>query len=647
MERLLYGLALGVGFGLRMGALGVSPLATDEAAGAWLAWMAATGLGGSSVVVEEMRTVFAPTSPLLYSLQSILFWLMGGGDVVARAPAMVAGVGMVLLPWWLRPYLGRGVALLLACLIAVDPWLVAYSRLAQGTILSACFGLLALIGMIHLLLPHSPAPHTLSQRDGAPNRGWLWIAAISGGLLLVSGMNAWNFIPVLLLFGWISGGRLASSPGAGADGAEDVDVDAVAEVEELSATAVRGTSDAPDAFFDRGTAAWALTLLVSAAVLGATGWLARPEALGYISTSMTGWVNQFVSADPVYSWRWVLLRLVVDQPLILPFGLAGLVYLWRGRPAPVSEALPGWTLFLALWTGWGVVLLAVPGRTPFSLLMVGLPLLLAAAHALDGIVRRFQMRVLWRETLVLYSALIVLLVSSLFWAAALVSRTQFDVPLARISLVLGVLAILLVVLFALWVNARQALLAAALFAGCLCFLATLSSSWQLNMVFDRMKPDAFFAEVTDPDVRTLAENVATLSAQRVGDPDQLPLFVEMRGVPDPVLAWYLREMRALSWTPALQVDAEVPTHALLLSLGSALPSQISASYMGDAYALRTTWLPDGWLASAEPDADSPENTGAWMAQWSTRVQPLLRWIFYREVEQLPPSKGVVLWAQPS
>lgn len=623
---MLYALALGAGLGLRLGTLGVQPLSTEEAASSWIAWLAATAV--TDPLAEGVRTVFTPTSPLLYSLQSLFFWLAGGGDAVARAPSMIAGGVMVLLPWWLRPYLGRGVALSLAFLIAVDPWLVAYSRLADGAILSACFGLLTLIGLMHLLVPRTRPP-----RDASMRQGWLWITAIGGGLLAVSGLHAWNFVPVLLLF-W---GVLAWTPRPRSTHSERVDGS-----ESVATNAGVGTSG-----LDGGAMSWALALFAGAAICGATGWLARPEGLGYISTSMTAWVRQFVSAEPVYSPGWVLLRLLVDQPLVIPFGLAGLIYLWSGTPDPVRRYLPRWALFLTLWTLWGVILLAVPGRSPLSLLMLGLPLLFATAHAVDAVVRHFQAGAFWRETSVLYSALTILVVSGIFWAVAVVSRPQFDVPLARISLVLGVLAVLLVVLYALWVNAQQALLAAAFYVGCLWFLATVSSSWQLNVEFDRMQPDGFFADVTDPDVRNLVENISTLSAQRVGDPDQLPLLVEMNGVPDPLLGWYLREMRSLTWTPALTIDAELPANALLISHGGTLSSQISANYMGDAYAVRTVWLPTAWLTNSVPSADSPENVPVWTSQWSARIQPLLRWIFYREIKQLPPSEQVVLWAQPS
>lgn len=67
---------------------------------------------------------------------SLLFeWLSrhgGLGEMVMRAPSLLAGLALIVLfPWLLRSWLGRPERLLTAGLLAVSPLLVFYSRLAR------------------------------------------------------------------------------------------------------------------------------------------------------------------------------------------------------------------------------------------------------------------------------------------------------------------------------------------------------------------------------------------------------------------------------------------------------------------------------------------------------------------------------------
>src|SRR5690349_9950973 len=183
LERLLYGILVLLAIGMRFVALGEQPLNTLEVANAWPAWLTAWAVHAPNTPT--------PTSPLLYSLHTILFWITGGSDALARCLPALAGVAVVWLIWYWREWLGRTTALFAAFLLAVDPWQVAFSRLADGAILSVALGLLTLIGLTHWL-QLSPA--------AAKQARWQSIIAVSAGLLLVSGAQAWSFVPVIGLF---------------------------------------------------------------------------------------------------------------------------------------------------------------------------------------------------------------------------------------------------------------------------------------------------------------------------------------------------------------------------------------------------------------------------------------------------------------
>ena len=91
---------------------------------------------------------------------------------------------------------------------------------------------------------------------------------------------------------------------------------------------------------------------------------------------------------------------------------------------------------------------------------------------------------------------------------------------------------------------------AGIFGGSLLVLTATASAWQLAQVHDMQRPNGLFASVAHPNVRTLRADLATLSAQRVGDELAKPVQVQMGVEPDPLLAWYLRDRRVVDWIPA-------------------------------------------------------------------------------------------------
>ena len=123
----------------------------------------------------------------------------------------------------------------------------------------------------------------------------------------------------------------------------------------------------------------------------------------------------------------------------------------------------------------------------------------------------------------------------------------------------------------------------------------------------------------------------------------------MIGMPDPVLGWYLRDMRNLAWVLAPGThEGQSPPVVITLGEDSAV-DQLAASYMGSRYAMRDHWLP-ATLTAGELTQPATEGLGfgARMQErinvlWSARWRPMLRWMLYREVPVIPPSDHVILW----
>ena len=142
-EQLIYALVFVGALALRVSALGAQPLAPLEAASAWPAWLSAMAVSAPNPP--------QPVSALLGSAQFVLLWLGLASDASMRFLPALVGSALVILPWFWRPWLGRLASLLLAALLAVDPWLVTLSRTADGAIISAFFGLLALSALANHL----------------------------------------------------------------------------------------------------------------------------------------------------------------------------------------------------------------------------------------------------------------------------------------------------------------------------------------------------------------------------------------------------------------------------------------------------------------------------------------------------------------
>ncbi len=582
LERLLYGLLLLAGAGLRLANLGGRPLTPLEASQAWPAWLRA--MGQSAPYPPE------PISPLLFTGQRFLFWLTGGGsDAWARALPALAGLGMVPLAWWLRPWLGRTGALFLALFLALDPWLLALSRTGDSAALSLFLGLLALVALLQLGAKGGETGGT--ARAGS---GWAALLAVALGLLLVSGPLAWSLLPVLALLAWLLGLGLP------------------ARRRLLSLLGLGG----------------------GVAFLAATGWLAHPDGLTTVSRSLGVWLGNIRGADVRYPLSWPFIRLLVDEPLALFLGLAGLVALLRSHPGDLGARsrvpLAGdlaWGRFLALWAAWGLLLLLLPGRNPTGLPVLGLPLLLAGAwlsarllgHGLACLKKQDAQE----DGILVAAALGVLLVTTAI-LTALFSQGALTATFSPRALALYLTLPLLIGFFAWWTGWRLTSQVLSLYLPVILVLLTVHSGWNLGLRGDRVRGTELFAQSTPRDLRFLVADVAQLSAIRARDDREIPLQVQMDGRPDPVLGWHLRRMRNLSWVRVPAVTPEGPVMPLVIATDPLLSGDLlPPRAIGSDYAVRRTWLPTDF----------------------SRLSEFVRWALYREVKTPIPVESVVLWAQ--
>jgi hypothetical protein len=619
VERFLYGIALVLGLWLRVWMLGAYPLSPWEASNSWPAWLAANAL---SVVDAPL-----PNSALYYGLQWLLFGIGVNSDGGARFISAIAGAALIVLPWWWRPFLGRRVALIFAWLLALDPWLLEFSRLADGSSLALLCGMVTLVGVTRVAMGGS-ASKAMPRSDQ-----WQRITAAAVGLLLVSGPMGWNFLPVVAWWGWLLRQELAAA-----------------------------------GLWNQRWLPW----VGGAVILGATAGLLRLEGVSWIASGVTVWLSQFdgnrggallPQLTGGYDLGWPWLRLWVDAAPILLMGVGGLVVValrfWDNQVRPATDASIS-RLVLPLcagWLLWGIVLFLLPGRSPLALPMVGVPLALLSAYWLDMLIASTPRDLDWREAGAVVITLLILLVSGIFWLIALLANPSFDPVLAQATLVIFGLGLAILVAFALWANRRDAAWVTATFLVVVLSLVYVRSGWRLNFANMLIQPTGWQAIIAHPEVRLLAEDMETLSAHQAGDPHELPVQVQMSAYvsandqvvparPDPVLGWELRNMRSLSWvtSPSVKSD-ELPLPLVVTpvsSEGDAVQLDLPSNYAGSVYHVDTWWLPQS-LAEENP-APSGEGAGNFVQLWTARLQPWWRWTVYGETTQAPRNRDVILWA---
>lgn len=549
---------------LRLGS--TTPLNPLEAGQAWTAWADTFGQGA---LLGQGNLLTAPApSPLLYTVQRFLFWLTeGGSDGWARFLPALAGGLLVLLPWLLRDTLGRPTALALALLIAVDPWLLTFSRTGDGAILSIGLGLLLFAVFTH------------PQRVSSGARPWL---AGGIGLFLISGPLAWLLVPVL-----------------------------------AGAIRLFGVQTLWPA--ERPERARLLTVAGVTILAGATGFLSHWDGLGNISASLSVALAS-LTTDAGYPLGWGFVRLAVDQPLLLLIGGAGLIAFWL-RPAGDGLGDGRWRLLLTGWLVWGVFLLFLPGRNPAALLLLGLPLLLGAAHTAVRLLAYATRQVHWQDGSLILATVAVLLVTTAFWTNhynSQWSNSDFD----RLTLFFYGIVPVLVLFFVWWAGWRTSSQMFVLLGLPLLFLASVGSGWAINQPGDTTKGSALFAQTAQPGLKMLTADVTRLSSLRAIDPYEALVLVDVEPGLRPLLGWELRSMRNLRFVesvdPALLTD-----RAALVVTDNADTALLPGGYRGSRYPVLDRWLPT-------------DLTGA---------GTVARWILLRELKTAPPTTSVVLWAR--
>jgi len=520
---------------VRLFYLGAAPLSDAEASWALQSLDLARG---EAVEIGPQVSYVNLTGAALY--------LFGSSDFTARIWPAITGSLLVLVPLLFRRALGRSAMLILMAGLALDPGLVAASRLAGGPMMALGFGLLAL-GFVY------------TRRS--------ILAGICAGLALLSGWGIFAGL-VSLLIAW-SLERLI--PGK--------------SVPEEGQAPIEGT---PPAWLTGRE--WISMLLSAAITLLAVGTLLllNPQGLAAWIASLPAYLQGWGQASNVPPLR-LAAALLVYQPLAMIFGTIGAVRGWL-RGDPLARMLSLW--FIVAFT----LILVYPARQVFDLVWVLTPL-----WALAAIELAHDIRVDSSSRLVAAGeAAAVFLLLAIVWMnllGAKIAIVSTESSLLRAGLLVGLLALGAVITILVGLGWSWAAARAGLVWGVCAALGLygISAMWSASF---RSEPDQIDLWQPVPITRNadlLMQTVEDLSEWNTGLVRDIDVTLAVEA---PSLRWALRNYPEMTTIAEDNLVALPNTPSIVIARQTAEAPRLAETYRGQDFAW---WIYPGWEGALPPD----------------------------------------------
>lgn len=496
-EGWLYGLAFLIAIGFRLIALGATPLRDSEATLAMQALNVARGTG----------PLLGP-QPAYILLTSIFFTVIESTNFMARFLPALVGSMLVFAPMFFREQLKPRPAVILAFLIAIDPGLVALSRVASGTILAVTFSIFAAGMWIHRrLIP----------------------AGNLAGLALLSGPSLWaGLLAIALTWLFIRG----------------LESRIKREESPISLSSVTSYQLRP-----------ALIALLLTLILVGTLFFIAPNGLSAWLDSIPAYFKGWVAASTMTPAR-MLFTLLVYEPLGIFFTIFSLIRGYRTGSTRIIR--------LSIWLAVSL-LLAVFYRQPGELAWAILPLLALTALELSRGLNIFPSERL--EVGIVTTALLILLTYIWFDISAigLDPFNQFvtSIPLLgsvhnpRYAILYGAVAILVacIAFVAFGWSGRTAWLGSTWAFIIFFTIYTLAAAWGASGLRNKNGVELWTLDQKPADANLLLATVKNVSEYSLGHDDSQPVTV--MGIDSPALEWLLRD-HAVKLVSALDPQSTPP-----------------------------------------------------------------------------------------
>jgi hypothetical protein len=354
-----------------------------------------------------------------------------------------------------------------------------------------------------------------------------------------------------------------------------------------------------------------------ALALGATCFLTTPAGLAAAAELPGTWLRGLAPGAGEYSAWDILRRLLLSEPLLLGFGVAGLVMALGRRDR--------FGIFAGVAAGVALVVpLIGSGRHPADLALVALALSLLAGPVIAAILRSAWF---WREELdpwLLVSLSLILLTSTAICLASApntANRLDWQQLYTSVGIVTAILTVLLWTVYGIWGSWRT--VGRALPVVPLVFLLAWGIGQMSSLSYDR-DPGRRAAVLNETPAANWAEFDAELLAATSlrgsggGAEGKIDLLLSAAGHDPlaPMLRWGLRNYANVRIVTSLPAEPA----PVVVTDAQKYPT-LTERYTGADFTLLQRWRPESL----------------------TGYYPWLRWILYREAKTQAEDRQVVLW----
>ncbi|MDH4138842.1 MAG: TIGR03663 family protein, partial [Anaerolineae bacterium] len=142
-EKAIYLLILVVAIVTRFWDLGARGMSHDESLHALYAWKLYAGQGYQHNPMMH--------GPFLFHFNALIYFLFGDNDYTSRISTALFGVVLVMLPYFMRRWLGRVGALLTSVMLLISPSILYYSRYIRHDALIVVWVVILLIAFFRYL----------------------------------------------------------------------------------------------------------------------------------------------------------------------------------------------------------------------------------------------------------------------------------------------------------------------------------------------------------------------------------------------------------------------------------------------------------------------------------------------------------------
>lgn len=553
VEHILYALVGILAAILRLPGLGAPPLSPTEATEAlaiWDQWQPAS----------ELLKI---GSPLYFSLTGFVSQFLGFSDETMRLAPALFGIGLVILPWFLRHRIGKLGALIASLLMTISPTLTFASRTAGGESAAIFFGLLVFIAWFR-------------YQESAEVK-WFYTLIIAIALGLATAPIFYGFLFSLLL-AWLA--QAIFGPALF-----------------LDENGYRRRITLPTGTETQNAALIAIGIFI----LMATSFLLRTDGIGAVGDIGAQWLARFtVQAEPEF-WISTFLAILRYELVLIIIGLPALIWVIR------SNSDQPYPFFLAYWFVASLLFLLLQRGVMGNVGLVTIPGLLLIGTFSDAVIGEIRD---WRR---LSFSMVILIAGGIIYVnlsryGRLLDANQTVSASYNILLVVITLMATVTLFTILWGWDKETVKKGVL-AGFLLIIVMVSWSiaWWIGRAGANDTRELLVRSASDDDLLLLASTIRELSWRLDNSERGVQI---LSTIESPALRWYLRDFTNLEMGNALPHSMDAP---LIITTNEQVP-ELANSYIGSDFGFTRLNSPQNistadllrWWLFHESDFPMPE-----------------------------------------